>query len=358
MKRCFSSALAVVPRSKALRATDLKQMPDGNLSGTCASGEPYTLTYVAGTGLLLTEDCFVRLALTLKWDFNTLAKEITRKITLRSRTFYKEKYRTQLARLTSERLAATTYGNARGSHPPSVILPEADFLKKVSEGFGTWQLAVHFGTSEFIVKRNLKYYGQHLQKKLAKSSLGTMRNLDMARLDRLCPGLSTMPVVSAQERTLFLEKAYYTYLTCLQDAWHLKDMCKTHFRYIREKMKLDMEEVSWSDRRHEVELALELLNAKIPFWREHPIPNYGKKRADFALINSNILLEVDGEYHEEKKDSLRDSELQALGYRVLRFSTRSVIREMPTVMEKIKEELAKPLPPSARLIYRRSGILK
>jgi hypothetical protein len=92
MKRCFTSAQAIVPRSKRLKAIGLKQTKDGNLSGKSESGIEFKLTYLKGIGLVLTEESFVDLALMREWSFAEMSKRITRKVTVRSRKLYKQKY--------------------------------------------------------------------------------------------------------------------------------------------------------------------------------------------------------------------------------------------------------------------------
>jgi very-short-patch-repair endonuclease len=239
-----------------------------------------------------------------------------------------------------------------------VIFPQQEFLEIVRKGYGVWQIAKELGTSEFLVRRNLHFYSVKLSKKTAMSGVQAIRKLQMGELDKICPGLSEMPIESSQERQEFLLKAYRTYLKCLTDAWFLKDLCLSHFRYATEKLKLPLEEISWSDRRHEVELAMELLNVKIPFYREYPIPNYGKRRADFAIVGTNLLIEIDGDYHKKPDDEKRDLDLVKMGYRVIRFPVLQVRHEMASVVKSIQSHISLPLPPSSRVVVRKCGTSK
>ena len=166
-----------------------------------------------------------------------------------------------------------------------------------------------------------------------------------------------------EARLEFLLKAYDAYVSILTDAWFLKDMCQSSFRYMREKTTAPVEEVSWSDRRHELELARELRNLKIPYWRECTFALQpmlcefpSRWRADFGLIGTNIFVEIDGGYHVKDADSKRDALLEEKGYRVVRFTVAEVSRKMGFVISKIQAEMS--LRASSPLILRRCGILK
>jgi leucyl-tRNA synthetase len=71
---------------------------------------------------------------------------------------------------------------------------------------------------------------------------------------------------------------------------------------------------------------------------------------DFAFLNEKLLIEVDGDYHndpEQKKyDDSRTDYLQSLGYRLIRFTNDEVINHFQKVSETIKKALgASPLSP-------------
>ncbi|HET7117312.1 MAG TPA: DUF559 domain-containing protein [Hanamia sp.] len=79
--------------------------------------------------------------------------------------------------------------------------------------------------------------------------------------------------------------------------------------------------------------------------RQHVIEGF---IIDFAFLNEKLLIEVDGDYHndpEQKEyDDSRTEYLESLGYKVLRFTNDEVINHFQKVSEKIKSELvASPL---------------
>ncbi len=75
--------------------------------------------------------------------------------------------------------------------------------------------------------------------------------------------------------------------------------------------------------------------------RQHVIEGF---IIDFAFLNEKLLIEVDGDYHndpEQKEyDDSRTEYLESLGFRVLRVTNDEVINHFPKVSETIKKELA------------------
>jgi len=65
----------------------------------------------------------------------------------------------------------------------------------------------------------------------------------------------------------------------------------------------------------------------------------GPYRADFGLLRLRLLIEVDGAIHDEPeqkaRDRIRDAWLESEGYRVVRFSNRSVMTDMNSVLDVI-----------------------
>ncbi len=74
----------------------------------------------------------------------------------------------------------------------------------------------------------------------------------------------------------------------------------------------------------------------IQFYRQKPLGNF---IVDFFAPKTNLVVEVDGSQHMESdhriKDMHRDSYLEGLGLRVLRFDSRQVLQETDAVVERI-----------------------
>ena len=76
------------------------------------------------------------------------------------------------------------------------------------------------------------------------------------------------------------------------------------------------------------------------FRRQHLIEDY---IVDFVCLEKKLVVEVDGEYHNEQEqkeaDDLRTQYLEFYGFKVIRFSNIEVEKELESVIEKIKFEL-------------------
>ena len=68
------------------------------------------------------------------------------------------------------------------------------------------------------------------------------------------------------------------------------------------------------------------------FRRQHPIGGYV---TDFACLSARLLIEVDGEVHSDHEvatvDRLRQSDLEATGFHVLRIAARDVLDDLEAV---------------------------
>ncbi|MES0193659.1 endonuclease domain-containing protein [Mesorhizobium sp. LSJC264A00] len=68
---------------------------------------------------------------------------------------------------------------------------------------------------------------------------------------------------------------------------------------------------------------------RIKFRRQVPV---GKYVADFACLESLLVIEIDGSQHaDSESDQARRTELEARGFRVLRFWNDDVLKDMDSV---------------------------
>ncbi len=74
------------------------------------------------------------------------------------------------------------------------------------------------------------------------------------------------------------------------------------------------------------------------FRRQVPIGNY---IADFACLEAKLIIELDGGQHQEQAeyDAHRDSQMEAMGFGVLRFWDNQVFQETQAVLEVILRAL-------------------
>ena len=66
--------------------------------------------------------------------------------------------------------------------------------------------------------------------------------------------------------------------------------------------------------------------------------------ADFCCLDRNLIVEVDGGQHSPERDARRTADLEALGFRVVRFWNNDVLGNLDGVLEAILEHLGGPLP--------------
>ena len=108
---------------------------------------------------------------------------------------------------------------------------------------------------------------------------------------------------------------------------------KTKFaRHLRQAMT-DAERSLWHHLRNRA-----LMGCK--FRRQHPIGPY---IVDFVCLEHRLVIELDGGQHGTPPDQCRTLEIQAIGFRVLRFWTNDALVRQQVVLSMIFEALALPL---------------
>ena len=78
----------------------------------------------------------------------------------------------------------------------------------------------------------------------------------------------------------------------------------------------------------------------VKFRRQHVIYDY---IADFACLEKNLIIEVDGGYHfidaQVEEDRIRTVLIEQMGFSILRFTNEEVLNEIENVMARIKEKI-------------------
>jgi very-short-patch-repair endonuclease len=81
------------------------------------------------------------------------------------------------------------------------------------------------------------------------------------------------------------------------------------------------------------------------FRRQHPIADF---IADVFCLECNLIVEVDGDYHNEMEqkqyDEGRTYELSEFKIKVIRFTNREVLDDIDSVLKKILQHLKSPHP--------------
>jgi very-short-patch-repair endonuclease len=110
-----------------------------------------------------------------------------------------------------------------------------------------------------------------------------------------------------------------------------------HFARLNRKAQTEAEKILWGC----------LRNRKLgfKFRRQHPIADF---IADFFCLESNLVVEVDGDYHNELEqqqyDEGRTYELSELNISVIRFTNKEVVENLEYVLKTILNHLKSPHP--------------
>ena len=75
----------------------------------------------------------------------------------------------------------------------------------------------------------------------------------------------------------------------------------------------------------------------VKFRRQHPI-------VDFYCHKLKLVIELDGKYHEnpnqKRMDELREDTLKESGIKIIRFQDKSLVNDIDSVVEKIKNNIS------------------
>jgi len=75
----------------------------------------------------------------------------------------------------------------------------------------------------------------------------------------------------------------------------------------------------------------------VDFLRQHIVGDY---IADFASRHGGLIIEVDGGYHAERQqaetDAIRESNLEQMGFHILRFTNEEVLFDIKNVLQQIE----------------------
>ena len=61
--------------------------------------------------------------------------------------------------------------------------------------------------------------------------------------------------------------------------------------------------------------------------------------ADFYCARHRLIIECDGSNHNKIRDSMRDKIMENKGFRVMRFSNKQIVMNLPFVLDEIRRQL-------------------
>lgn len=111
------------------------------------------------------------------------------------------------------------------------------------------------------------------------------------------------------------------------------DPASKHLRRHVRKNATESEQLLWEHLRNRRLLGLK-------FRRGSQI---GRYYVDFYCPEKKLVIEVDGSIHrlpdQAEYDSMRETDLQAMGMKIVRFSNKQILHEMPKVVFEIEQSL-------------------
>lgn len=268
---------------------------------------------------------------------------VTQKIITNSTALYRERYAEQLRERKHYTYSQALRGNTHGKREAQVQLSRTAVQSLIDSGYSIRQIAQRLKTSEWFVRRSMQQHG--LDRIRSRGVLPyRMVDSDLAyleRLERYSPGILKAVHNFYNDPHTFFLKLYEALTQVVELLWFIKDQSKTYHGH-RGRGTVPRDHICWSLNRHELLLSTALLAAKIPHIRQ--VVLYKNYITDFAFPPTNLLVEVDGSFHElkdtKRRDRIKRIGLTRMGYRTLHFTTRQVETQLPQVIDRIRSALA------------------
>jgi very-short-patch-repair endonuclease len=256
-----------------------------------------------------------------------------------TRAYYKVDYFKELKQAGSQKYSFIMRGNARGHHPPYLLLDKALLSELLEMGKSIWHISRTLKVSEFLIRRNIEYYGLLLKKDASLPQRLQRVDLDyLKKLDYLSPGLLEKAKTYYKDPLSYYQCIYKAYTSLMQLVFFVKKEAHGHGHWM-DTHKIQKSSICWNMNRYEISLALALEDLGIEHIRQFCF--YKRYMADFYLPKQRLLLEIDGEYHlkTKTKDMAKDKQALRLGYKILRFSTDDVQKDLNSIITKIQAQL-------------------
>jgi very-short-patch-repair endonuclease len=297
-----------------------------------------------GRRKILDEVSFKEICLSGLWTTKEIKEiwGISHHTLINSRTYYYSKYAGEIKKAKHQLYSKALQGNTHGKRNQPAIIIDRNLLQSYLErDMPVYTISKKTGMSEFLVKKNITYHGLVTNKNFP----ARLRGLDeeyLRKLSFFAPNLMSLAESYYNNPKEYYEALYLTHLE-LQDLVNfIKDQAHG-YDYWRNKNNYPESYICWNTQRYEVVFARALLECKIEHIRQHFF--YKMYTADFYFPQKKLLVEIDGEFHRvDKKTQERDKnkELHAkrLGYIVMRFSTKDVENNLPTIIDTVIKKLA------------------
>lgn len=224
-------------------------------------------------------------------------------------------------------------GNTAGqTTTPKVLVARQKLETMLASGMTTWAMAEALGMSHYLIRRNLVHYG--LEDK--GGALKSVKQDFLGILEPLSPGLGEAFLGSAASPETFTNLLYIAHLRLIE----LQHASRGIRAYARGRAK----HISFSSNTAEALVALQLLALGVGHTRHHRVHTAAGCRAvDFFIPKLNAVLEIDGTIHElpdnTEADMIMTASLIKAGYKVVRLTAHSVLKDAATEVARALESL-------------------
>jgi len=277
--------------------------------------------------------------------------KFSRRVVLQTWKHYRPKFGPQMQALNRMALSAKLTGNRNGERPLPTLIPKEEMIKLINQGLSVSHIAQKFNTTWHLAKRNIDQAS--LETSIwASSTFHSVTESQLQALALFNEGLMPAWNNRGQDRQELVNQLYQTFIRVALNLYFLMNLGLRASSGLWTK-GLKLPNVCWSLNYHELMFALALDDSKIPYHRQFfPFPKE-RVTVDFAILNTNVLIEIDGPYHRQMKDSLRDKRLIGAGFQIIRFTLEQVEKSLPDCVKQVLTAMK--LSPSHRLTGVKSG---
>lgn len=227
------------------------------------------------------------------------------------------------------------------------FFPQEELERRLSAGMSVEEVAADLGVGSSLVLMDLRHHGIAQSSGNASHWLDSLSQPELDALSLVNPAMGALIGDAATDFPAMVE----TYQRLAELAALLKASWST-LKALQVRGELPKAALTFAANAQEMRLSRALTAAGIPHTRL--LCFHKNWQADFAWPEKKLMVEVDGEFHRKcgttkKRDARKARKAKQLGYRVLRFTTEQVDRELPTVVRRIAGALGCALPRSLRL---------
>ena len=258
---------------------------------------------------------------------------INRNLLVLSKKMYREEYKEELRRLRSKHHAIAVTGNRRGELKISTCLLDETALREALEkGTPVPAIGRSMGVSKKVVLANMAHYGLR-QTHITPPRLLHADAIHMEQLEVFSPGIGEKAKNFYQDQAGFFSALYDAHCAIQKLVWFVKAQGRWHGS-TKERGYVPKSRISWSTNKYELKLSMSLTELGVEHDREHIL--YGNSRVDFAFPGTDLLVEIDGEYHvsnekTREQDKRKEAAASSMGLQIHRVTTKDVEQDLDLV---------------------------